>query len=298
MKKTIIWLVVAISLVLIGFAVFCATLCFADWDFNKLDTGKYQTKTYQITQDFNNITIDINSADIKILPSNQGCTITCFEEEKQTHTVTAQSQTLTIKVNDSRKFYDYIGFNLKSPSITIYLPNTTYSSLTINSDTGDISISKDFSFDSVDISLDTGDVSFCATSNSTKIKTSTGDVSIKDTNIALLDICTSTGDINLTNLYCDTLSTAQTTGDSYLENVNSKTIRISTDTGDVVFNHCDASELIDVSTNTGDVEGSFLSPKIFDITTSTGDKDVPQSTSGALCKINTDTGDIEITIAN
>ena len=318
-KSTVTWLVAAACLVLVGGMIFCLTMATHHWDFNLLNSNQMEAKTVDITEDFRNISILSNIEDIDFRFSDDGkCRVVCFEREKEEHTVTVLDDTLTIERIESRKWYDYLSLSsFGTPTITVYLPQAEYASLFIEEDTGDISIPKDFAFDSIDMRLSTGDVDCRASSSGLlRIKTSTGDIHMERLSAGELDLTVSTGLVSVQSVVCDgnvgiTLSTGKTnltdvscrnlsstgdTGDMTLKNViASETISIERSTGDVRFEQCDAGELT-VVTDTGDVTGFLLSPKVFIAHSDTGRIDVPETISGGKCKITTDTGDIKIEI--
>ena len=63
-KSTKIWLIIAASLVLIGLIIFAGVMSMVKWDFKKLSTVKYETNNYEITEEYRNISIVTNTADI------------------------------------------------------------------------------------------------------------------------------------------------------------------------------------------------------------------------------------------
>lgn len=317
-RTTVVWFVIAATLVLVGLILFAVVMTGYQWDFTKLGTGEYETNTYEISEDFSNISVDTNTADILFVLSEDGkCTVECYEEEKEAHSATVQEDTLVISVKDEKAWYDYIGINYGTPKITVYLPKMEYGSLSIKESTGDVEIPDDFLFGEVDISLSTGDVAFCASaSGMIKIKTSTGDIRVENISAGALDLSVSTGEVTasgvscegdvtvvvstgkayLTDIACKSVISRGNTGDISLKNViAAESFSIERSTGDVKFESCDAAEIF-VETDTGDVTGSLLTEKIFIIETSTGDVRVPESLTGGKCKITTSTGDIRISI--
>ena len=297
-KTTKIWLIIAVSLVLVGCIIFTGVMSALKWDFRKLSTVKYQTNLYEITENFDDISIKTDTADIIFAVSDDGkCKVECYEDEKEKHSVTVQENTLVINIVNQKSWYDYIGINFGSPKITVYLPKTEYTLLVIKTSTGDIEIPKDFKFQNVDISLSTGDVDFYASASELiKIKASTGDISLENMSAGSLDITVSTGDVDLKNIECNSILSSGSTGDIHLKNVIAKEeFSIKRSTGDVKFNGCDAGE-ITIETDTGDVTGSLLSEKVFVTKTSTGKINVPNTVTGGKCEIKTDTGDIKITL--
>lgn len=315
-KATKIWLAVASSLVVVGLAMFAVVMTKYHWDFTKLSTVNYETNTFDIDEEFKNISIDTDTADIRFALSENGkCRVECYEEEKANHAVTVREDTLVIQVIDDKSWYDYIGINHGSPKITVYLPKMEYASLFIEEGTGDIQIPKDYVFERVDISLSTGDVKFSAsTSDLAKIKATTGDIKVEDTTAGMLDLSVSTGMVTVSGVTCQEdvtvgLSTGEaslqdiacknvlssgSTGDISLKNViASEKFSIDRSTGDVKFENSDAAEII-VKTDTGDVTGTLLTDKVFVAKTDTGRVDVPNTVTGGRCEIITDTGDIKI----
>ena len=279
-KSTIIWLIVAAALTLSGALIFTGVMSSVAWDFTILASDKYVTNTYEITDDFKDISINLSSSDISVLPSEDGvCRVVCVEEKKIVHKVVVEGETLRITENDTRKWYEYIGIGIGNTSITIYLPKPAYNAIMVTGSTCDVSIE----------GLTVRELSF---------KLSTGDVSIKNiTCTGNTYLQNSTGDTVIENASLRSLINSAGTGDITLENVIAQEkFEIARSTGDVKFISCDASE-IQVETGTGSVTGTLLTDKIFTATTSTGDVKVPYCIEGGKCEITTSTGDIVISIA-
>ncbi len=319
MRKSLkIWLIVAVSIVVVGAFIFVGALAVLGFDFTRLSTVKYETNTYEVDADFNKIFIDVDTTEIVFVPSDDGkCRVVCFEEEKVKHSAMVQNGTLVIDTVDTRKWYDYIGISFGNTKMTVYLPDYEYASLSIDTDTGDIAIPKDFTFENLEINGYTADVECLASvSNVIKMKTSTGDVKIDTLTAGEIDVSTNTGSVNinsvtakgnveietdtgevkLTDVSCADFTAESDTGTITLKNVVAVGgFSIESDTGDVEFENSDALQIF-VKTSTGDVTGTLLSQKVFITKTSTGDISVPKSITGGRCEITTSTGDIKINI--
>lgn len=280
-NSTKFWLLSSATLIIAGSTIFTATACAIGWDFSKFSTTTLETNTYTLHEDFNNITIDVDTADLTLRSSeNEDCKVVCHEDVKQKHSVIVENGTLTIQENDERAWYDYISTGINDISVTVYLPKTQYTALSIETHTGDIEIPNGFTFDRVDISGSTCDVDFSA--------------SVANT----LTISVSTGDTTLTDVTCKNFTHDSDTGDLEMKNVLvSEKMHIEKTTGDVEFERCDAGELY-IKTDTGDVEGSLLSGKDFQADSDTGDVKTPTSTEGGKCEIHSSTGDIRITVVS
>lgn len=310
-----IWLIISISLILIGCIIFTGVMMVLNWDFTKLSTVIYETNEYAIAENYKNISIVTDTADIVFIPS-ENSKITCYEQKNAKHSVTVKEDTLSIQLIDTRKWYEHIGINFGSPKITIHIPQCEYGTLLIKSDTGDTEIPQNFKFESIDVSQSTGDVKTCASSKNVKIKTSTGNIDIKNATINSLNLFASTGNIslsdinceedikikvstgktNITNATCKNIVSSGSTGNLSLINVIAEeNFNIERSTGDINFKECDANEIF-VETDTGDVKGTLLSDKVFITSTDTGSINVPKSVVGGKCEISTDTGNITITV--
>ena len=311
-------LVIATILIALGAIIFIGGMIMNNWNFNSLSTRKMQTKEYKISDDFTDISIKGDTADIIFaISDDEKCKVVCFEEKNAAHSVAVEGGVLTIAVNDEKSWLDYIGFNFSSPSITVYLPEGAYGELKIENSTGDIELPKEIKLGSIDISLSTGDVDCKASvAERIKINTSTGDINLTDVSAEVIELSVSTGHITaagidcvgdislsvstgksqLSDVKCGSLTSTGNTGDITLTGVVALgKFSIERTTGDVKLVGSDAGEIY-IETDTGKVSGSLLSEKIFIPRTSTGSIDVPKTTSGGICEITTSTGDIKITI--
>lgn len=316
-KKIHIWLIVAVSLLLVGGIVFTVAMSSLGWDFVKLSTTKHKTTTHTVAEDFDGISIYAGEADIRLALAEDGeCRVECFEKESATHTVKVEDGKLMITTVDNSKWYENF-FDFVDETITVYLPQTEYALLSIENRTGDVEVSKDFSFESAQVSTSTGDIRwFASASGEVTLKATTGDISVENISASSLKLSVSTGQVHamgvnctdgvslqvstgeayLTDIACKSFTSSGDTGDITLKNVQAtERLSIERSTGDVDFDGCDGGEII-VKTGTGDIEGTLLSGKIFSVSTSTGHVNVPQSSSGGKCQIKTGTGDIHIRV--
>lgn len=313
-----IWLLIAAILVLIGGIVFVGVMTVLKWDFTKLQTTQYETNCYEITDAFQNISIVTNTADIRFVPSEDTSSqVTCYEQKNVKHSVSVKDGTLVITVTDSRKWYEHIGIGFSSPKITLSIPKMEYGTLSIESTTGNVSIPKEFQFDSMDISETTGSVtSYASATDSVRIRTTTGSICVEGIETKKLDLSVTTGRVtvsgvncsgdvhvevstgkaSLTDIRCENIRSEGNTGDITLKNViAAEELSIERSTGSVTLAACDGAE-ISIETDTGDIKGSLLTEKIFIAQTDTGSVSVPKSTTGGRCELTTDTGNIRIVI--
>lgn len=317
-KKMRIWLIVGISLLVIGGIVFTVAMSLLGWEFARLSTANYQTNEYAVTEDFDSISVQAREADIRFLPSENGeCKVVCVEKESVSHTVEVQNGKLVITTVGVEKWYENF-FNFNQETLTVYLPKQGYTTLSIEGKTGDVEVSKEFSFENAQVATSTGDIRWYASaSNRIALTASTGDITVENISASSLKLTVSTGRVSATGVNCtDGVDVQVSTGEAYLTNVACKSfvsgggtgditlknvqaeerLSIERGTGDVRFDGCDSGEIV-VKTGTGDIRGTLLSSKTFYASTSTGHVNVPQGTTGGNCTLKTTTGNIHITIS-
>ena len=317
---TKVWLIVAGALIALGIIVFGTAFMAIGGDMAGFSTNKYETNEHQITDEFENILIKSNTASIKLVASeDDSCSVVCYEQTNLKHSVSVKDGALEIKVVDERKWYEHIGINFSTPTVTVYIPKGEYGDLDISVSTGDVDIPEGFGFENIDVTASTGRVMCGAVAKQdVNITTTTGNIFGDGVCAKSINLSVSTGRVELNAITCEgDLSVTVSTGSARVSGVTCKNFRSDGDTGrlylgyleaeekitvkrstgDVTFEACDAAELF-IETSTGDVEGTLRSDKVFIVRTDTGDVEVPKTTSGGRCEITTDTGDIEISIIN
>lgn len=273
------WLILAAALVVTGGILFGGVMMSQNWNFLKLQTTQFKTNTHRIQTPYSNISINVDTADVVIMPTEDAVTtVECLEQEKVKHNVEVKDNTLTIQVMDIRAWYEHILLVFQSPRITVYLPKAEYEKVSINGSTADVKM-ESLTADTLNLSLSTGDMTVSNT-------TINGTLSVKLT----------TGNITMSDIQCENLNAIASTGDLHLQNViANQEFSVEAQTGDLILEGCDAKQLW-LKTTTGDIVGWLLSPKVFIAHTNTGDVKVPQTTEGGSCEIHTNTGDIDMDV--
>ena len=297
-KATKHWLIAAAVLAAAGLIVFAAVMIVNQWELGKLSIAEYETNTYIIDEEFDNISLKTRTADILFVPCDDGvCRVVCYEPENAKHTVSVDGATPKIKAADERAWNDYVGITPFDPKLTVYLPESEYAGLFIEESTGSVECLASVSGRAA-IFLSTGDIRIDnAAVGALDLTVTTGTVTVNAVNCeGDIELTVSTGKAYLTCVNCRGLTTTGSTGDITLENViAAERFSIERSTGDVKFDGCDAAEIY-VKTSTGDVSGTLISDKVFICSSNTGSIEVPKTTSGGKCEIDTHTGQIKIEI--
>ena len=324
-------------IVAILFIMFVLELIKSDWSFKKFGKGDYETRGLAINQSFHTLEIETGAADVDILPSgDRECQVMLYEKNSMKSEVKVEDGVLKIKKTDTRKWYDYIGFDLGQAKITVFLPDASFEAIKVEASTGNVEI-KEISVDGVTVKLSTGNISlFEIASNTIDLTASTGDVKISDSDVRdTVKATVSTGDISLSGVTgTPNIKLTATTGDATFKNVSAASLSATASTGDAKFTSVNVTgelyskrstgktlltdttagkfdlkastgdvsfrgsdaEEIFVEVTTGDVEGTLLSDKVYITKTNTGKIDVPKTITGGRCEITTTTGDIKISV--
>lgn len=237
-KKIIVWLVVAVSFILISGIVFVGTMSALNWDFMRLNTTQYETNAYTINEQFKNISVNTNTIDVLFLKSDDNvCKIETIELKNEKHIITVQDETLKIDLNDTRNWYDYVTFfSFVEPQIKVYLPQDTYDNIGVSLSTGDIDMVGNFYFENIDI------------------KGSTGDVNLNNVLAGNINIVATTGDIELESCDANEIYVKTSTGDVEGRLLSKKVFVCNTSTGDIDIPKTTGGGKCEVTTSTGDIE--------------------------------------------
>ncbi len=249
-----IWLIAAGISVIVGMMMVAGALVAAGFD---LSTVSFKDSEVTVTEAFDSIAFDLEVADITINPSDdKQCRVLFHEWETQPFTAEVRDRTLHIGSKYKRSWLDSFSFNFKKPTVTLYLPEKTYQSLTVHSVTGSVRLSE-----------------------ALRIK----DVAVKSV----------TSDVTCEAAVSDTVTVQVVTGDVRLHGAAPKTIQLETTTGNVSLDRCDAQS-ITVHTVTGNITGTLLTGKTFHASTTTGRVAVPNDAPGGTCELTATTGNIRM----
>ena len=304
MKKGLIVLIIVGAVILTaGSAMF--GLAIAKGAFTNNDFTKEVPVEGSFEDSYNKIDIDVVTADLTFKPAEDNKTkIVSIEREKIHHTWKVSNDTLVIREQDDRKFYEKWFGNFGRMKIDIYLPQSTYSELKIEVTTGDTLVEDNFTFDKLNIKSTTGDIKLAnINGESADIKVTTGDLTLNNYNLTgALNADTTTGDYTLNNVTCSNTKLHTTSGNYKLEDVlvngefdaNRPNLDISGTSSDISFKNCDARNIY-MKTTTGDIKGNFLTEKHVTYETTTGHATVDSNSLAVdKCFAKTTTGDIDI----
>ena len=292
------WLAAAAVLLAAGCLIFFVGWAACGFDFTKFNPQKCETNTYELSDPFDSLRLEVTTAKVQFAAAEgETCKVVCVEPENLQHSVFVEDGVLTILSNDTREWYEHIGFFSETAQITVYLPQgRAYRSLFLKTDTGGAALPAHWAFEQIEITSGTADVDCRASASELlRIAAQTGSIALSPTeSMGAVELQTATGEVSAAGVDCRSLSVKSSTGTVFLHDVTvAGSLSVQTNTGDIQLENSDAGQ-ITFKTNTGDVRGTLLSEKIFVASTSTGSIRVPQTAAGGLCEIATKTGNVDI----
>ena len=195
MKKSIIWIVTIIFLLLVVGIIL----------YSLVRPCEFETHEYEIKENYKDIKIVTDTADIQFILSEKPNTfIVCEEEKNANHSVMVKENTLRIEVNDNKKWYEDIGINLRAPKITVYLGKSEYGNISLKTDIGNILLDNIIVTGKIAIETDTGNVKFeeCDASE-VFIETDTGNVTGSFVTDKVVFAESDTGNIDIPKVIAD-----------------------------------------------------------------------------------------------
>lgn len=270
---------IALGLCAVGIAIFTITLSVYGFDFRKISNASYVSDTVNLKDSFHSIDIDVSTSDVIFEKSNANeCRVEYTVDSKEEVKINVTDDTLVIKIDDERQWFNFFDFHFSTEKVTVYLPENQYEKLAIKCATGDIQLPKDFTF------------------SETTVKSHVGNIDLLSAVTGRVELESDTGDIEVDTLDCNSFYSKSSTGNITLSNVICKSeMRIEQATGDIRLERSDAASIY-IKNHTGDIRGSLLSGKDFHAESSIGDVDVPHDSTGGICELSTDVGDISITV--
>lgn len=289
--------------------------------FNPADMNitKDVVKVYHISEAPMQIHIDVTVGSVKLLPiEGEEWRVECIDQEKLYHTIELTDGTLTVKEIDMRTWYDHIGIlsGLRNVSVTVYLPQKTYESLTLHSLSGGIRVEQGLTFSNAELKNTSGSINFASSvTDSLNVKNTSGsifvdgevkgDLTVKNTSGSIhviggvggvLEVACGSGRIEIANATPSRAIVKNISGGIYLENVVCReSCTIENTSGGIELQRCDAMTF-DVTTVSGGIRASILSAKSFDCRSTSGSVKVPNDGNGGVFKARSTSGSIKITI--
>lgn len=290
-------MIVAIILICVGLLVAFFALLSVKFDVRLFSSVQYEEKEAVIADSFSDISISLDTSEVKILPATDDTVRIVYDDpkpEKMSVDISVKDGKLTVSLQDTRKWYEKISiFNFGRHEVVIYLPAGAYGALDLRLSTGKIAVEKGLTFAAASIVRSTGDLDFGATiTGEMNILSTTGETMLSGS-VGSLKLKSTTGDVRLFDLtVLGSMEITRTTGDLVILRTAAADVNLKGSTGDVEANTMTVTGDMSITSTTGEIElahtviGGHL-----EIVSDTGDVELERSDAATL-KITTDTGDV------
>lgn len=296
-------IIVASLMLVVGLVMAAASFRAAAGDIKKsVSQNQYEAVTKDITEDFENIEIEVGDQNLEIKKSdNNKSYLICSENDNVRFTVSVSGKTLKIEEKFDKRVMNLEGlFSINDFTSQLYLPEDEYQNLKVHIGSGDIKMEDSFVFRDVNVSLGSGD-GYISKIKAEEIdaKFGSGQLWLAETRCKSAEINVGSGDVSVENLECERDFFAKTSsGKLFLTDViASASMEATTGSGDIFLKRCDSLGM-NFKTGSGDVTGSVKTAKSFDAKAGSGDVNVPGDGNGGNCVIRTGSGDIDIVVEN
>ena len=295
-KGTIVAIVLAIVLIVVGGILLAMGLSFAD-DGNQ--NPKLTERIVPITDPFTDLMVKTDDCDVRVyLVSTWEEARVEFAEHSQTkHQISMEDGTLKIELTDHRRWFDRVGLFWEDMQVRIYLPMGEYAGMHIITATGDIEMPGYLTAQDITLYSDTGDVYTETQARYVSAETDTGQIVVCACNPELVTAKSDTGDILLATMEgVKRCAAATSTGRIEVHNVASETVECESDTGDVKLWLVKAERDLRISSDTGKVEIGNSTAESMKVETDTGNIKIEESDAISV-DIESDTGSIRLPAA-
>lgn len=254
-KKAII---TAMILTAAGAAVSLSAFAMAGFDPENLNTVDIVTQSLEIRDEFQSIKINCPGYDVCFVPSENGdCGVVFTGSDKLTLNAAVRDGTLNVGFTDNRSWYDYIGvFMFGDTGLTVSIPQGEYEELIVETSSGGIDVSGEFTIDRADIRSSSGSVSVRdITARNIDIMSQSGKVSCADVKAEdMLQANTSSGNIELNGIECRSAAAAAKSGRVSLSDIKAEdSVGVESSSGGICVSGLDAKSM-DIQSRGGGVE--------------------------------------------
>ncbi len=282
MKKAIkITILIAVGLVVLGLGMVFVSVAAGGFDIrNVVKTRTYVEKTYEVTEDFENLQLDFSSNDLQVLPSENGkMKLVCYESDNITYDVKVENKTLVIeeKIDTTIGSIFNFEFNFEDQTNKLYLPKDQYKDFELNLNSGDFTSNESFTFRDVNLDVSSGDVYLSdLIARDLFVDCSSGDVGLSGVSVENLTANVSSGRIDIENTYVN------------------KILKMKSSSGSASLIKTQCTEA-DIRVGSGSIEvADFTAADGFDIHVSSGSANLNNVVTDGFFRVKTGSGSIRL----
>lgn len=311
--------VLAIVFISIGLSLILTSLLLSNFHLVTFSSLQFSDVPHKILRPFDSIQVEEIDCSIRILPAeDELCTVVSQEVPNLFNHVSVEDGVLTVRRQDERAWHERIlVFGSANPILTIYLPASHYTSLSLRSTAGNILVEAPISFETVNLKTVSGDISLKSkVTDSITLSANSGNIAAENQNVSdfsasaksgnitlhhitasLLEASTTSGKLRFdTGITAENLFAESTKGDMVFTDVTvKKTLTVQAVSGNVAFFNIEFGDAY-VENASGNVTGTLRTKKRFDVQSASGVILHPDTHEGALLRVRTVSGNVSFTV--
>ena len=280
---------------------------------------RQEKKNVEVTEPFTSLRVQEGSADVQLLPSEDGgCRVVYGEGKYSRCRVSVENGTLTV-VRETEEHSRSGLFSIEDTlPVCIYLPAGDYETLSVSSASGDVKTSAGLGFQKAAIDTGSGDIRLESLEAETlSAKTGSGKVKLRSCSAASLTLESSSGDLTVKGTVCSGDGKLHSgSGDIELEDSSFRALGLSTTSGKTTLSKTVCSGSVKAESGSGDIRLRKASAASFDFRSTSGNVKgsvvgsvdfIVESSSGsvrtrggvrgaAACRVRTGSGDVDLEI--
>ncbi len=293
------WIIAALCLIGAGIITAAAGYFLSGKDIMALNSRETIRSTYDVAGDFSGISVAAPSADVRILPSDDGkCRVVTSAPDEMKCYYGIENGTLKIIVMDSAEWYG-VSICIASPSITLYLPQGRYENIEVRTNSGGISVEQGVEAGTATLRSSSGRISCGANlTDALDIKSNSGKIDVSGVRGAAVTLDSGSGKLVFTDSTPSSAQLSSRSGRVELKNVvAAERLTATSSSGAVRMESCDAGSIY-AETSSGSIYGLLLSAKSFKAESTSGRVRVPESADGGECEARTSSGSITFALVD
>ena len=199
-----------------------------------------ESKNIKISEAFEDIHVKMDTGQITIQRSEDtSCSILCYQDTKAPFAIKTENGMLSIAEtsNEGMTWYEKASLFIDMPKVVISLPKDSYRNLTLQSETGQLTVKGELSFESAVMTSDTGDLTLSKVicRGPLQVKLDTGNIWFEDCDADSIMAETDTGNINASFRTGKTIEAKTDTGNVKIPKESTGgNCRMTTDTGNII----------------------------------------------------------------
>lgn len=175
-----VMIIVSLCFVVLGITLMVGAAAMGGFRIENLFNDDRKRNTVSIKEKFDSVEVETALDSVIFIPAEDDAgIIELYENSRSYYDVMVEDNTLKIRYNENRKWFEYINLgSLSSHEVKVMVPAAQYKNITVKTGIGSITIPNDFTAENIVTETGIGNISAPKALKSTKINTGIGDITV------------------------------------------------------------------------------------------------------------------------